>query len=1633
MKNYYSSLRKFIQECCGTFVVLLFALNQGSAQTTVNLGAAAPFAVLANSSISNSGGNTVIYGDMGISPGNTITGFPPGIVHGTTHINNTTAANAQTALTTAYNDAAGRTPTANITGVNLGGLTFSPGVYRSNSGTTITGKVTLDAGGNPNAVFIFQVANSFVTSGSAIVELVNGAQAANVFWQVGTVATLSSGTIFNGTILSNQSITANTGTDVTGRLLARSSAVIFVGNVNVNFPYPLAQANLIITKTVSAGPYNVGDTIVYTIIARNSGPDTATNVTVKDSLVAGLTFISVSANKGTYNSTTGIFTIDTLLSGEIDTIRIMAMISGSGPILNTAIINGSEFDTAISNNRDSVFICVNPKVTLGSDTLVCGSSLLLDAGNAGSAFSFSTGATSQTITVTTSGKYYVTVTNGCGGVTTDTINVVISPPPSVNLGVDDTVCGTAILNAGNPGSSFMWSTGEKIQSIAVSLSGTYYVNVTTAAGCSASDTVNITIRPVPSVNLGTDTARCGGSVTLDAGNPGSTYLWSTGATTQTINVTTSGNYSVNVTNGFGCTGSDNINVNFTSSLKVDLGKDTARCGGSVTLDAGNSGSTYLWNTGSTSRTISALVSGTYFVTVTNSFGCTGRDTINVNLGAPLTVNLGADTTLCGGSLVLDAGNAGANYLWNTGATSRTITVSSSGTYYVGVINGFGCIDSDSINVTFSSALPVKLGNDFTSCGPAVLNAGHPGATYDWSTGATTQSINVTGSGIYAVKVTNSFGCIGYDTITVTVNPKPVVNLGADTTQCGGNITLNAGNSGSSYLWSTGATTQTINVTTTGSYAVKVTNGSGCIATDTITVTFTSDLDVQLGSDTAKCGGIVTLNAGFSGSTYVWSTGATTQTINVTGSGTYSVTVTNGFGCIGKDTINVTFQSTLNVQLGADFTQCGPAVLDAGHPGSAYAWNTGDTTRTLAINNSGTYSVKVTNFFGCIGYDTINVVINPNPIVNLGPDTTLCSGPLVLDAGNVGASYQWSTGASTRTVSVNQTGTYAVLVSNSFCSMSDTVFVNFKPTTVIVNLGPDTIQCGGQKIFDAGNPGYSYLWNTGATSRTITATISGTYSVKVTSPIGCAGSDSVNLTIKAAPIVDLGPDIIQCGGTIFLNAGNPGSVFQWSTGATTQTINVTSSGTYSVYVLGTSGCEEWDTIDITINPLPIVNLGSDSTRCGETVTLDAGNPGSTYAWNTGASTQSIVVPISGTYYVIVTDSLGCSNSDTTNVNFISFLMVDLGEDEIFCGGSIVLDASNSGSEYSWNTGDTTQTITADSTGIYMVRVENQYGCLGYDTIDLVFNTPPFVNLGPDTSLCAAAYLLDAGNPGASYLWNTGDTTQTATVKNSGKYTVFVTNGAGCSAVDTVLITLREVPVVNLGRDTMACGSNYSIDAGNPGSTYAWNTGASSQSIVVITPATYSVKVTNAAGCSASDTVTVGFQATPDRPKPIQGDFTPCSGGEVTYSIPEQTGATDYLWSAPSGWTILSGQGTNTIKVKSGFIDGQIGVTVSNGICKSPVTTLDVIPVAGGEDINIPNAFTPNNDGRNDNYVIRNIDKYAENELVVVNRWGNEVYRQKSYNNTWDGSDLTDGTYYFVLKVQLCNGEEKTFTNYITIIR
>ena len=612
------------------------------------------------------------------------------------------------------------------------------------------------------------------------------------------------------------------------------------------------------------------------------------------------------------------------------------------------------------------------------------------------------------VTYTASGTYIKSgLTNAAGCDSTATLNLTIKQP---------TTSTTTISNCG----SYIWN------GITYSSSGIYTWNSTNAAGCDSVATLNLTIQPITGVK--TVTAAC------------VTYTWSSNSTVYTQ----SGTYYYTKD----CRRDTLILTINANPTNVAITAANSVCGSSAgnlaSANATGTGLSYIWTitngtitsgNGSAAIVYTAGASGSVNlgVTASSSAGCSTSATPKsvTTLSAPnalITVASSVCPSATGLVASVSSAGTGASYAWTitngtitSGRTSRSMqfTAGATGTVSLSVRvtsrNGCFSIGTTIVNIA-SLATPVVTASGSTSLCPGgtVILTAPSGFTYLWSSGQTTQSITVSTSGNYSVRVTNASRCSATSAATtVTVNAAPtvpIITAAGSTTFCqGGSVTLTS-STAASYLWSTGATTQSITVNTGGVYFVKVFNAGGCSATSTnLTVTVNplvaTPVITASGSTSLCTGGSVTLSAPL-GYTYLWSSGQTTQSITVSISGNYSVRVTNSSGCSATSaatTVTVNTAPTVPIITATGsttFCQGGSVILTSSTAAS-YLWSTGATTQSITVNTGGVYFVKVFNAGGCSA-TSVNTTVTVNPLVT--PTISISSNAPATISGNTSVTF-----------------------------------------------------------------------------------------------------------------------------------------------------------------------------------------------------------------------------------------------------------------------------------------------------------------------------------------------------------------------------------------------------------------------------------------------------------------------------------------------------------------------------------------------------------------------------------------------------------------------------------------------------
>jgi len=723
------------------------------------------------------------------------------------------------------------------------------------------------------------------------------------------------------------------------------------------------------------------------------------------------------------------------------------------------------------------------------------------------------GSSEPNYEITNSGVYTVFVTNQCG-TGSDQIDVTVIISPNVELGPDTILCdGEELLLSTTEDGPYLWQDNSFADTFLVTGPGTYSLAITNFCG-TASDAINVDyVGALASPAFGPDISLCPGEqVVLYANNPGANYLWQDFSTADTLLVTTSGTYSVQVFNDcFQVTDTIAVTVN-ASPPQVDLPTQLSLCQGqNITLDAVVPGVTYLWNDNSQNQQLVVNTPGTYSITVSNSCGSDADTTIISDGGPAPIVDLGNDVQLCAGDNILLTpvfSNVDA-WQWQDGSTAATFTVSGAGLVHVAVNNSCGsAFDTIQVNI-LPATPPLNLGVDTALCSGEsfVLSINTPGVTIEWPDGSSGANYNVSGSGLVYATITNSCGS-SYDTIQVGALPDvPALDLGIDQSLCPGEIiSVSPGIANVQYLWQDGSTGNSYQSTQEETIILTISNDCGS-STDTIEVTeSTQGPQLDLGQDVQVCAGeTVTIQSGISGVNYEWQDGSTNPDFTTTQSGVFILEVNNNCGS-ATDTIVVDISGVPPTPvLPADTTLCEGISLTLTSTADAETtieWQNGSSAPAFTVTAAGVFTLSESNRCGDAA-DTIAVAYldEPDPFT-LGSDTTLCPGETItLLAPSTAYSIMWQDGSDQSSIVANQAAIYSLQISNECGTESDELILDYDTRVPLLNLAPAISWCPGDIVtLDASQPfAAQYIWSTGATTPSIQIITPGVYTIDVATP------------------------------------------------------------------------------------------------------------------------------------------------------------------------------------------------------------------------------------------------------------------------------------------------------------------------------------------------------------------------------------------------------------------------------------------------------------------------------------------------------------------------------------------------------
>jgi gliding motility-associated-like protein len=902
----------------------------------------------------------------------------------------------------------------------------------------------------------------------------------------------------------------------------------------------------------------------------------------------------------------------------------------------------------------------------------------------------------------------------------------------------------------------------------------------------------------------------------------------------------------------------------------------------------------------------------------------------------------------------------------------------------------------------------------------------------------------------------------------------------------------------------------------GNYDLMVYDANGCFTDSTFIISQPSNpLTLSITGNNITCYGgnngsvDLTINGGQAPYNITWNTGATTEDLITLTAGTYSVNVVDANGCSMNTSIiliapveplTITSAQLLNVTCFNQSTGFIDISISGGSFPYVYTWSNNATSQDLFNIPAGGYSVAITDFNGCTTSGTYSILQpSSGAVISYNVQDVTCNGGtngsinVNVVGGTLPYTYFWTNNAATtQDLFGISSGVYTLNVyDDSSCVTVATISVNqpiqaVTPSTVI-----SAVSCYGfsNGAIDlsvvGGTPGYSYLWSTGATTQDISGLVSGTYTVTITDANSCVSTHTYVVTQPSAPLtLNTSQVNVLCYGNAsgFVNLITTGGTspysYAWSNAATTEDIFNLLAGTYTVDVTDFNGCTATTQVTITQPAAGIslqethVNVSCYGANNGSiNITPSGGTPGTSpaynYLWSNSATTEDLVSLVTGTYTVIVTDSVGCSYTQSILVSQPSAPLVATPTiTNLICYGAPegAIDITMSGGTapyiYYWGTGATTEDLSGLFAGSYSLAVTDANSCVTSIVVTVSepaspLNVTYFSNPASCYGYSDGTVLLNitGGAPSYDILWSSGDTTNFIDSLLAGTYSAQITDANGCEALVNVIISQPQALIADFNIDaTFGCApltvNLLNTSVGTIASS-TWNFGNGSVSTGTNASYTYtqggcygiSLTVMSPTGCLATTSVdslvcvvtgpTAGFAAATS-----DIDFFT---GQLELVNTSQGAITDYMWSFGDG-SPNSNLENPVHNYPAETVDSYIVslmVTDTNG-CVDTVS--NIFYLNDMLNVYVPNAITINSDGLNELFlpIFSNVDAVKSYDLWIYNRWGQLVFETDEIAEGWNGrykdnKDVQLGVYTWKIRYVDNLGEARTLVGHITVIR
>jgi hypothetical protein len=1057
---------------------------------------------------------------------------------------------------------------------------------------------------------------------------------------------------------------------------------------------------------------------------------------------------------------------------------------------------------ALSNSWSQTNVACNATTTGTATVIVSG-------GTSPYTYSWTTGATSNSISSLAAGAYTCTITdaNSCTSARSFTITqptAITTTPTSTNVACNGLSTGAASISTsgGTPAYMYQWSNGGFTSSKTGLAAGTYTVTVTDANNCSSSRTFTITQPTAVATSASTTNVSCNGgtngsaTISPSGGTSPYTYLWSSGGTTANKSSLSAGTYTCTITDNNGCTALQSATITQPSGFSLGGSTTNVSCNGgsngsaTIIVSGATSPYSYSWPSGGTSATSPAYIAGSYTCDVTDANGCTTSRSFTISQPTAISINGTAHDAGCNGASTgnvttgISGGTTPYTYTWSNGSTSGSATQLAAGTYTLTLTDANGCTSQRSYTVNQPSAITSNASSTDALCngsndGTAEVSptGGTSPYTITWQGGGTGTTITALAAGNYTYSIIDANGCLKTGSTTIGQPTALSTNLASTNISCfgGNNGTLAATPAGGTapyqYTWNhTADVTSSLNNQTAGLYTCNITDANGCTSTESITITQPTVLSTTTSQTNITC------NGGNNGIAEIMPMGGTTpyayawdhSTDNVSSFndltfGTYQCTITDGNGC--------------------------------------------ETTASFIITEPSAISAS-------------NNVIEP-----------LCNGgtaeaTVTATGGTGNLSYNWSNGTNTASDNNLLAGTYSVVITDdNGCSYSTSITVN-EPTAVQMTITTTNPLCnsgdGSASVTAIGGTGaYSYDWSTGSTTDSETAIYAGQYSLTITDDNGCAYTQNFTITDPVAISTSFTTVAPLCNGgtgeaTIQATGGTGNLNIQWSSGGTSTTESNLTAGTYQVQVMDANGCLNNSSVTITEPTAISYNVTVVDEHCNQnngsiSVTANGGTGVLSYNWNNGSSDASISSLAAGTFDFTIYDENGCTIMNQAAVNNIAAPTASAITSNVLCNGDqngtidLTVNGGSSNYSYTWSNGEITEDLIALAAGTYDYTVTDDANCstTGRVTISEPTSlTATFVSTNETTGNDGSIDLtVNGGTPAYTYSWDNGSTTEDLSGLTAGTYVVVITDGNGCNTSTTVDIT-STVGIFNPNNDIQA---------------------------------------------------------------------------------------------------------------------------------------------------------------------------------------------------------------------------------------